>query len=428
MLDPGAPARPRVARRHGGGEQPGRGLQQRGRGRRRGAPAPPGWSGGRRARCGRPGSRCTRRRRWRGARRPRGRRRAAWSASPASPCAARSGPVVAGPARERAEELGGLLGDAADRLVGVARVVGAAHGSARRAPGCARPGPANRDLQLALAPPGRRPPGAGPGPAGSVRSRRYDPTVTTSSSPLRARSTSARVTSGSARRSTRPGAVRVDPERARRPSGTASGSAPSYTLARPGRAAPSTPDRLGGPVDRAPQRQPGERLGRPRPSTSSWATTQPARQSSAPLGGEDPVGHDAVDAVAEQRQRRVRPAGLGQHDGLGREHEPDAGVGPGEQRADLVELGVQPLDGVEDAAARHRDAGGPGQHRPQRLDHAPLRPGRRAACTSPSASGSASSRSVSAVGCAVDDDDVPLVRTARAAAARAAPAPPRRRG
>ena len=133
---------------------------------------------------------------------------------------------------------------------------------------------------------------------------------------------------------------------------------------------------LAGQVRRAPRRRPARRRGTPSATAAAPANDSVdlgehlvlGQHPAGPpvvgaLGREDPVGDDAVDAVAEQRERRVGAAGLGEHHRLGGEHEPDAGVGPGEQGADLVELGVQPLDRVEDAAAGHRHAGRPGQHR-----------------------------------------------------------------
>ena len=127
-------------------------------------------------------------------------------------------------------------------------------------------------------------------------------------------------------RSTAPAELRVIRRTGSSPAGAASGSAPSYS-SRP-RSASAAHARPARPARYSERHtgSAGERLRPPRPAPSSWAATQPARHVVRALGGEDPVGDDAVDAVAEQRQRRVGAARLGQHDRLRREHEPHAGV------------------------------------------------------------------------------------------------------
>ena len=174
-----AAARARRARRWRAARPPPAAARRR---RRPGAPAPPGWSGGRRARCGRSGSRCTRR---------------------------------AG---------GEVLVDLADRRRGLVREPAAGPGRGRSPWSRAQPESAPRSLaassetlptgssgsprdrrwlahvvllrrssrlDLGTAPAARRRSTRAPAtrcrarPAGRVRSRRYDPTVTTSSSPLR---------------------------------------------------------------------------------------------------------------------------------------------------------------------------------------------------------------------------------------------------
>ena len=105
--------------------------------------------------------------------------------------------------------------------------------------------------------------------------------MTTSSSPLRARSTSARVTKGSARRSSAPRSVRVT-WKGPSPCGGASGSDPSYTsVARACRA--STPT---GSTGRYSERHTGSPAKdcETWASTASWAATQPSRQASPPEG------------------------------------------------------------------------------------------------------------------------------------------------
>ena len=71
---------------------------------------------------------------------------------------------------------------------------------------------------------------------------------------------------------------------------------------------------------------------------------------------------------------------------------------PGEQGAHLVELGVQPLDRGEDVVLGHRHARGAGQHRLAAPCTTRRSTGKTRVMYQPSASGSASSRSVSAVG------------------------------
>ena len=80
------------------------------------------------------------------------------------PALADVGALVARPVGQRAEQLGGLLADAADRFVlGVRGVVRARSLRGRHFASPARPAPREPHPQLALAPPGRRRPAAGPG-------------------------------------------------------------------------------------------------------------------------------------------------------------------------------------------------------------------------------------------------------------------------
>ena len=82
---------------------------------------------------------------------------------------------------------------------------------------------------------------------------------------------------------------------------------------------------------------------------------------------------------------------------------------PGEQRAHLVELGVEPLDGREDRVVGHRDAGRARQHRPQGLHHAAL--GREDPVhVPPQGLGQREQPQRLGGGRAVDDDRVPVAR------------------
>jgi hypothetical protein len=171
---------------------------------------------------------------------------------------------------------------------------------------------------------------------------------------------------------------------------------PAYTSSASSRSASTPTGSPGGtPSATAAARR---RTARPRRAPSSCASTQPARHASArrPAPGR-PGWRHAVDAVAEERERREGAPRLGEDDVLGRQHQPHARVRAGQQLRHLVELGVQPLDRVEDRVLRHRYAGGAGQHRAERL-HARRSTGKTRSMYQPSASGSASSRSVSAVG------------------------------
>ena len=203
--------------------------------------------------------------------------------------------------------------------------------------------------------------------------------MTTSSSPWRARSTSARSAKGSAMRSVAPfvGAAQGHRPVARRdgPAGRRRRTPPPRT---PGAA--STPT---GSCGWYAERHTGSPVNER--STSARTSACAAHPAGAPLvgavGGEDAVRHDAVHLVAEQRQRGERATGLGDHDVLGGEHEPDAGVLAGEDLLHLLELAVQPLDRVEDRVVRHRHTRRLRQHRPQRLHHAALARGRSGPCT-----------------------------------------------
>ena len=131
-------------------------------------------------------------------------------------------------------------------------------------------------------------PGAGhpcrASPAGRVSSRRYDPTVTTSSSPLPGQVDvrRGRRTAG-ASRSTAPVPVRVI-RNGPSPSGTASGSSPSYSRrGEAGAARRRRPARRAGTPSATPAARRTTR--RPRPAPRPAPRTQPARQSSAPSAG-----------------------------------------------------------------------------------------------------------------------------------------------
>ena len=134
---------------------------------------------------------------------------------------------------------------------------------------------------------------------------------------------------------------------------------------------PGDTHRLLGAVSRLPDRQVGEglpHLGEDGPLRLDPAL--PPRVAAALR--EDPVGDHPVDAVAVERQRRQRSARLGDDHGLRRQHQPDGGVLLGQDLLDLLEVGVQALDGVEHRLLGHRHPGRPAEHRSQRLHHPAL--------------------------------------------------------
>ena len=202
------------------------------------------------------------------------------------------------------------------------------------------------------------------------------------------------------------GVVARDPERA-----VALGSGQRVVAAvQPGRQVRQRryADGLAGPVLGAPDRQAGEGL--VDLLEHRLLRVDPARAPGVAVAGrEHPVGNNAVDAVAEERQAGVGAPRLGEHDVLRGEHQPDRGVGAGEQLVHLVELGVQPGDGVEDRVARHRHPGRAIEHRSQRLHQSAL--DRQQALHVPAQRlGQREQPQGLGRGRAVDDDHVPAAR------------------
>ena len=73
--------------------------------------------------------------------------------------------------------------------------------------------------------------------------------------------------------------------------------------------------------------------------------------------GQQTVGDDGVDAIAEQRQVRVRPARLGDHHALGVHDEPHVGDRRiGQQLTHAVEPVVEATARGEHVVARHGQA------------------------------------------------------------------------
>ena len=359
-----------------------------------------GTAAGRRARSGTPGSSGTPGRRWRCARRSRGRRaqvRGLAGQARHAP-APSSQPWSRAQSATRAEQLGGLLGHA-DPDLGSRAIVPA---RARRA---ARSTNRTRSTPSSTRAPATR---SRARPAGRVSRRRYGPTVTTSSSPLRARSTWSRLTNGSARRSTRAGAAAGTTSNGPSPAGAASGSVAAVE-SRGELAERLDADRLARPVLRAPQRQPGERL------LDLGEHVVLGQHPAGPpvvgaVGGEDPVGDDAVDAVAVEGQRRVASAAP-------RRARRTPGVstirtlasGPDSSARTSSSSACSRSTASKTRAAGHRDAGRPGQHRPQRLHH-PLLHGEDPLHVPAERLGQREQPQRLGGGRAVDDDDVPVVR------------------
>ena len=324
-----------------------------------------------------------------------------------------------GPVLQGLEQLGGLLADTADGLVVAVRRPASIGPSVTPA----RPEPDPQRAVVDARTRDRVPAQARRAARAAVGRNRRSPRAR-----LRvvARSMSDLATNGSAmpQHGARPGAG--DRHRAAPPS-----------AARAGRRRRTPPRRSRRAPRRRPAPRPVRRTATPaarrttaRPPRAPRPAPRPSRRATRrrPRSGKTRLATDPVDAVAEQRQRGERAARLGHHDGLGGEHQPHAGVRPGQQRA-------APPRGraCSRSTASNTESCGIGtpaasaQHRPQRLDDAAL--GREHPVHVPAErlrqgqqpqrlGGRARSRR----------RPRPTPPTAPGRAARAAPAPPRRPG
>ena len=88
---------------------------------------------------------------------------------------------------------------------------------------------------------------------------------------------------------------------------------------------------------------------------------------------DDPVHHHGVHPIAEQREVRVGPPGLGDHHLLGVHHQAHARHPVvGQELADPVEVAVQPLHRGEDSVVGDGHRRDPRQQGPDRLHHPAL--------------------------------------------------------